>query len=99
MRDLSPLHKARLAYQPKLAGALQEGIKNVKVTYGEKTTAVKDKDEIQNLFKDVYGGPIASFSKSGEALNNEPKNVGVILLQVCMTQLNRLTPAINYTAF
>ena len=29
MRDLSPLHKARLSYNPKLAGALQEGIKNV----------------------------------------------------------------------
>ena len=79
MRELSPLHKARLSYQPKLAGALQEGIKNVKVTYGEKTTAVKDADDIQNLFKDVYGTPIVSFSTSGEELNNEPKNVGVIL--------------------
>lgn len=79
MRELSPLHKARLSYQPKLAGALQEGIKNVKVTYGEKTTAVKDAADIQNLFKDVYGEPIVSFSKNGEVLNNEPKNVGVIL--------------------
>ena len=79
MRELSPLHKARLSYQPKLAGALQEGIKNVKVTYGEKTTAVKDASEIQNLFKDVYGEPIVSFSTTGESLNIEPKNVGVIL--------------------
>ena len=79
MRELSPLHKARLSYQPKLAGALQEGIKNVKVAYGEKTTAVKDAADIQNLFKDVYGEPIVSFSTNGESLNNEPKNVGVIL--------------------
>ena len=62
MRDLSPLHKARLGYNPKLAGALQEGIKNVKFTFGEKTSAVKDKEDIEKLFKDVYVGPIVSFS-------------------------------------
>ena len=79
MRDLSPLHKARLGYNPKLAGALQEGIKNVKFTFGEKTSAVKDKEEIEKLFKDVYGGPIVSFSNAGESLKMENKNVGVIL--------------------
>ena len=79
MRDLSPLHKARLRYNPKLAGALQEGIKNVKFTFGEKTSAVKDKEEIEKLFKDVYGGPIVSFSNAGESLNLANKNVGVIL--------------------
>ena len=79
MRDLSPLHKARLSYNPKLAGALQEGIKNVKFTFGEKTSAVKDKEEIEKLFKDVYGGPIVSFSNAGKSLNLANKNVGVIL--------------------
>ena len=79
MRDLSPLHKARLSYNPKLAGALQEGIKNVKFTFGEKTSAVKDKEDIEKLFKDVYGGPIVSFSNAGESLNLANKNVGVIL--------------------
>lgn len=79
MRDLSPLHKARLSYNPKLAGALQEGIKNVKFAFGEKTSAVKDKEEIEKLFKDVYGGPIVSFSNAGESLNLANKNVGVIL--------------------
>ena len=79
MRDLSPLHKARLSYNPKLAGALQEGIKNVKFTFGEKTSAVKDKEEIEKLFKDVYGAPIVSFSNAGESLNLANKNVGVIL--------------------
>ena len=79
MRDLSPLHKARLSYNPKLAGALQEGIKNVKFTFGEKTSAVKDKEDIEKLFKDVYGGPIVSFSNAGESLKMENKNVGVIL--------------------
>lgn len=79
MRELSPLHKARLSYNPKLAGVLQSGIKNIKVTYGEKTSAVKDKEDIQNLFKDVYGAPLVSFSNNGEELVQEQKNVGVIL--------------------
>ena len=79
MRDLSPLHKARLGYNPKLAGALQEGIKKVKFTFGEKTSDVKDKEDIEKLFKDVYGGRIVSFSNAGESLNLANKNVGVIL--------------------
>ncbi len=79
MRDFSPLHKARLKYSPKLAGILQKGIKNTKVTYGEKTSAVKDKEEIQKLFSEVYGEPIVSFSETGENLIGDRKNVGVIL--------------------
>ena len=79
MRDLSPLQKARLCYSPKLAGALQNGIKNIKVTYGSVTSAVKDEEDIKNLFKDIYGAPIVSFSDSGENLDLSNKNVGVIL--------------------
>ena len=79
MRELSPLHKERLNYKPKLAGVLSQGIKNVKVSFGEKTTAVKDANDIQNLFKDVYGQPLVTFGNSGEDLKFEQKNVGVIL--------------------
>ena len=79
MRDVSPLHKARLTYSPKLAGVLQKGIKNVKVSFGEKTSAVKDEQDIQNLFKDVYGAPIAIFSDKGDELEQKRTNVGVIL--------------------
>ncbi len=79
MRECSPLHKERLNYKPKLAGILADGIKNVKISFGQNTTAVKDADEIQKLFKDVYGQPLVSFDKTGDALNFEQKNVGVIL--------------------
>ena len=79
MRDLSPIHKERLSYKPKLAGILSKGISNVCVNLGENTTAVKDKAEIQELFKDVYGAPIVSFSDNGSKLNMVHKNVGVIL--------------------
>ena len=79
MRDFSPLHKERLNYKPKLAGILSKGINNVKVSLGENTTAVKDKEEIKELFRDVYGQPIVSFNENGETLNQTKKNVGVIL--------------------
>lgn len=79
MRELSPLQKERLNYNPKLAGILAKGIKNVKVSAGNATTAVKDAQDIQNLFSAVYGQPIINFSEQGEALNFEKKNVGVIL--------------------
>ena len=73
MRECSPLHKERLNYKPKLAGVLADGIKNLKITYGKNTTAVKDADEIQKLFKDVYGQPLVSFDKEGEPLSFEQK--------------------------
>ncbi len=80
MRDLSPLHKERLGYNPKLAGALKNGIKEIKVSLGKKTSAVKDADEIQKLFSHVYGEPVVTFdSSNGTPLNLENKNVGVIL--------------------
>ncbi len=79
MREISPLQKERLNYKPKLAGALADGINNVKLTLGEKTTAVCDKEEIEKLFSHVYGKPIAKFDKVGIDLSNEPKNIGVIL--------------------
>ena len=58
MRDFSPLHKERLNYKPKLAGILSKGINNVKVSLGENTNGVKDKEEKKELFSDVYGQPI-----------------------------------------
>ena len=50
MRELSPLHKERLSYKPKWAGALKSGIKDIKVSKGAPTSAVKDADDIQKLF-------------------------------------------------
>lgn len=79
MREISPLQKERLKYQPKLAGVLATGINNIKLSLGEATQSVKDQDEIKKLFKDVYGKPIAKFSTTGENLSTQQKNVGVIL--------------------
>lgn len=79
MRELSPLHKERLNYQPKLAGVLANGIKSVKINEGEITSAVKNKEEIQELFPQIFGKPIVKFDANGNALEFGKKNVGVIL--------------------
>lgn len=78
-RNISPLQSERLSYQPKLAGVLASGINNVRLNLLESTEAVGDREEIQNLFPEVYGRPVARFSNDGEELSNEQKNVGVIL--------------------
>ena len=79
MREISPLQKERLNYKPKLAGALASGINSVKLTLGEATSAVADKEDIKNLFPNVYGQPIARFAEAGTDLSTEAKNIGVIL--------------------
>ncbi len=79
MRDLSPLQKERLNYNPKLAGVLKEGIKNISIVEGEATSAVKDAESIKELFPNIYGSPIVKFVKSGASKEYDIKNVGVIL--------------------
>ena len=49
MREISPLQKERLNYQPKLAGALANGINSVKLSLGEATSAVADKEDIKEF--------------------------------------------------
>ena len=60
MREISPLQKERLNYQPKLAGALANGINSVKLTLGKATSSVADEQDIKELFPNVYGKPIAT---------------------------------------
>ena len=79
MREISPLQKERLNYQPKLAGALASGINNVKLSLGEATKSVANQEEIKALFPHVYGEPIAKFTSNGSDLSTERRNVGVIL--------------------
>ena len=62
MRTISPLQKERANYKPKLAGALSNGINNVKLTFGPETQAVADKEEIKALFSEVYGKQIGRAS-------------------------------------
>ncbi len=79
MKQLSPLQKERLKYQPKLPASLQNGINKLVMTKGEKTQSVANQDEISKLFKNSYGMPVVTFSTSDKETVSEPKNIGVIL--------------------
>ncbi len=78
MEKISKLQQARKQYCPKLPSSLSDGIKNLEIVEGEKTKAVRDENDIQNIFKNVYGAPIVSFKKGGNR-QIQRRNVGVIL--------------------
>lgn len=79
MKDLSPLQIERLKYQPKLPSSLREGVNKLELVKGADTQAVRDAEQIKELFQNTYGKPVVTFqSQSGEN-SSEVKNVGVIL--------------------
>ncbi len=79
MSRISPLQKARAAYQPKLPAALAAGAR-VKVLEGEPTAAVADVEAIRNLFKTTFGSPVLTFEAASCGCGELPAiNAGVIL--------------------
>ncbi len=79
MSELSPLQKARYAYQPKLPAALQGDIKDITCEMGEPTEAVADQAAVKDLFAKTYGAPIARFVKGSNPSAGKKINLGVIL--------------------
>lgn len=79
MKELSPLQVERLKYQPKLPSSLREGVNKLELVQGENTKAVRDEDQIKELFKNTYGKPTVTFNSTNKEISSEIKNVGVIL--------------------
>lgn len=79
MTELSPLQIERLKYQPKLPSSLKEGIHKLELVQGADTEAVRDAEQIKELFKNTYGKPIVTFKSIDGENVCEAKNVGVIL--------------------
>ena len=79
MKELSALQIERLKYQPKLPASLAGGINNLSMVEGNKTQAVKDCEQIQELFKNTYGKPVVTFKTTGSSQPSEARNIGVIL--------------------
>ncbi len=79
MKTLSPLQQERLKYQPKLPESLKAGINKLVCVEKEKTEAVKDKEQIKELFQKTYGQAIVEFAIGNEEKSSGIKNVGVIL--------------------
>lgn len=79
MKDLSPLQAERLKYQPKLPSSLNKGVNKLELIQGKKTKAVRNGDQIQELFKNTYGKPVVTFKSTDSEKQSKIKNVGVIL--------------------
>lgn len=79
MKDLSPLQIERLKYQPKLPNSLKNGVNSLELAQGENTKAIRDEEQIKELFKNTYGKPIVTFNPIEKGNTSSKKNVGVIL--------------------
>ncbi len=79
MANLSPLHKDRLTYTPKLPGVLANNNMGISTQKGAPTESVADQKEVAALFPRTYGAPMVSFEKGTSSLQTKPINVGVIL--------------------
>lgn len=75
--EISALQKARYEYQPKLPKALRQG--GIKVALGEPTEPASHRDEINSLFPNTYGQPVATIVEDGEGLRRGALRVGVVL--------------------
>ena len=71
MREISPLQKERLNYQPKLAGALANGINAVKLALGNSTTSVADEKDVKELKKYLKKKSNINFDIQKSVLENE----------------------------
>lgn len=76
--QISPLQKARAAYQPRLPKILAENGPFATARTGEPTQSVADQDAIKRLFPDTYGLPAIDFIP-GEKRETAPIKAGVIL--------------------
>lgn len=76
--DISPLQKARSAYQPKLPKVLAENGTAVSAVTGEPTQSVADQAAIKEIFPNTYGLPVVTF-EAGDGVEQRAIKVGVIL--------------------
>ena len=79
MSNLSPLQKARYAYQPKLPEILKDDIADITAALGEATESVADQMQMRDLFPLTYGSPMARFAKGKNPEATKSRKIGVIL--------------------
>jgi pyrophosphate--fructose-6-phosphate 1-phosphotransferase len=77
--EISQLQKARYEYKPKLPAVLAGSVRDIRVDFGEPTSAVADVDELRAIFKRSFGKPIARFEKGAGSIASAPLRAGVIL--------------------
>ena len=77
--SISPLQKARYAYEPKLPKILQSHIGNVAIKEGPATQSVADQEKVKALFPNTYGMKEISFVNAPSSAKACRQVVGVIL--------------------
>ena len=78
MTAISPLEKARAAYQPKLPPVFREHGAKVGMSESGNTESVADQAAIQKMFPNTYGMPVVTF-EGGDAKDVPAVKVGVVL--------------------
>ncbi|RKX88697.1 MAG: diphosphate--fructose-6-phosphate 1-phosphotransferase [Spirochaetes bacterium] len=79
MSNLSPLQKARYAYEPKLPEVLRDDIANITAALGNPTKSVADQIQLLDLFPLTYGAPVVRFTKGTNPETGKTRKIGVIL--------------------
>ena len=79
MKTVSALQNARYAYKPKLPAVLGGKVENLRLSFGKKTQAVSDTEELKKLFENTYGKPLAQVQKGKNANALKKIKAGVIL--------------------
>lgn len=79
MKTVSALQTARYAYKPKLPAVLGGKVENLTLSFGKKTQAVSDTEELKKLFENTYGKPLAQVQKGKNAHALKKIKAGVIL--------------------
>ncbi|MCD6342987.1 MAG: 6-phosphofructokinase, partial [Spirochaetaceae bacterium] len=79
MSNLSPLQKARYAYEPKLPEVLKDDIANITAALGNPTKSVADQIQLLDLFPLTYGAPVVRFAKGTNPETGKTRKIGVIL--------------------
>ncbi|HJT22936.1 MAG TPA: diphosphate--fructose-6-phosphate 1-phosphotransferase [bacterium] len=78
--NVSPLQKARNAYQPKLPKVLAGNPSKVAVKFGKGTHAISDREAVKKLFPNTYGQPEVSFAAGkGSASMKRVLKVAMVL--------------------
>jgi diphosphate-dependent phosphofructokinase len=77
--DISPLHQARYAYEPKVPAVLKAGPESIAVELGGATESIADQDALRALFPACYGKPVARFVTGKRGSSRERMIVGAIL--------------------
>jgi pyrophosphate--fructose-6-phosphate 1-phosphotransferase len=80
MKNLSILQQERLAYKPKLPSILKSVFSSIKPKTGAATSAISDADKLKDIFKNIFGKPVVTFSKGkNTTMKKAPVRVGVVL--------------------